>query len=264
MPLLSGLLFSMAKGSIDPYFEGSALSGVLASQFRLENGMIATNALMTQSHDLAVTGTMTSGDDRAAILGLLGGKAVMPVFCVGATCPNYESKGSFRNATFRNGVPWTPNTKMFVGELMTPGKFLTRARNTGIAADAEYYHSSWQNGNLSAQQGDAENSLFGMGGMMGSLLAMHTWQGHGPMTYKGKAPNGGSLKYKDSYYTDAYNSHMRIRRRVLLTSYPEVINVSWATTWLNPRERSWIQLWPTRVARLRSMPARILLGNAMS
>ncbi|MBV6494365.1 MAG: hypothetical protein LDLANPLL_02397 [Turneriella sp.] len=226
IPLLTGFIFSTAKPYIDPYFQDGNPQGFGKNpQSRLKIALRNTNAIFKDSHALADPanhGWALMGDDNDFMIVPIGGKNEVPAFCVGNDCATPH--GSYRNIPRRNGIAWIPNLEMFTGELLTPGKFIPRPG--GIPLDAEYYHQNWSGGTLTPQQGDVENALFNMGGMASSLIAMNAWQGHGPFSFKNRAPNGSVRKYKSTYYTDAYGSELRIRVRKFLSTGDETIYVA--------------------------------------
>ncbi|MCX7680089.1 MAG: hypothetical protein N2316_12860, partial [Spirochaetes bacterium] len=84
-------------------------------------------------------------------------------------------------------------------ECLQPGTF--RARNG-------YWVGNWY-GKFSPHQGDVigisdENGRINTCNWTMSEIALACWEGYGPYTYRGKAPNGGTRKYENDFYTDWY------------------------------------------------------------
>ena len=124
----------------------------------------------------------------------------MRFFCNGTDCSGGKQ-------IKRNGKNWSPNLYMFMIEAFSPGRFVER--NGGSYGDFNQ-NSAWV-GNFSPQQADAENANANMGTWLSSVIPVNAWQGYGPFTYKGKAPNGSSLKYKNDFYTDRYSAQLYIK-----------------------------------------------------
>ncbi len=87
-------------------------------------------------------------------------------------------------------------------ELLQPGTF--RVRN-GLNSPGE---NDWM-GKFSASQGDIRGIVDENGNIVTSNwtlteIALACWEGYGPYTYKGRAPNGSDCKYKNDWYTDEY------------------------------------------------------------
>ncbi|MCP4121998.1 MAG: hypothetical protein GY751_09620, partial [Bacteroidetes bacterium] len=82
-------------------------------------------------------------------------------------------------------------------EILQPGMFKERTGSNGVG--------EWK-GKFAASQGD----LRGTGETINTTkwvlteVALAGWEGYGPYTYKGKAPNGSNCKYKNDWYTDWY------------------------------------------------------------
>ncbi len=108
----------------------------------------------------------------------------------------------YRKST--NGGSWVQYATqhaMPANELLQPGTFRQRWDNTGSG-------STWY-GKFAPSQGD----LIGVADSSGKIItanwvlseiALACWEGYGPYTYKGRAPNGSDCKYKNDYYTDWY------------------------------------------------------------
>lgn len=98
-------------------------------------------------------------------------------------------------------VPYATQHSMPANELLQPGTFRQRWDNTGVG-------SSWY-GKFAPSQGDLigvsnSNGDIITGNWVLSEIALACWEGYGPYTYKGRAPNGSDCKYKNDYYTDYY------------------------------------------------------------
>lgn len=205
MPLITGFLFNSAIGAgyIDPYFSPATLTLQAALRSNLPS-------------DKAIQGAGNTGCNHAEYAGI--GLALIPLFSQNGAwdrCGNNAS--SFYNPVYRSNIPWLPDINMPVAEAISPGKFLSRTVDSPVP-DA-YLHASWK-GIITAQQGDAENANFRMGTLLQSLIALNAWQGYGPYTVKGKAPNGSALKYRSDYTTDSYRSEMRVRRGLPVVDEP--------------------------------------------
>lgn len=198
LPLLTGFIFNTALGSgyIDEYFA--------PKEMLFQAALRAANP-----GDYYIQQFANTGNNRKyawAVMPFMGDTQV-PMYSNNGTW--HSIAGSYYHQVFRNNIPWHPDLKMFTAEAITPGKFIRRQVNSSLPN--AYLHSSW-NGSISSQQGDVENANFRMGGLIPSLIALNTWQGHGPYTVKGRAPNGSTLKYKSDYVTDSYRSHMVVRK----------------------------------------------------
>lgn len=99
-----------------------------------------------------------------------------------------------------NAVTFATQPGMSAMELLQPGTFRER---TGLD-----HVGSWQ-GSFSGSQGD----IIGIQNENGDIVttnwtltevALAAWQGYGPYTYKGRAPNGSECKYENYWYTDEY------------------------------------------------------------
>lgn len=133
----------------------------------------------------------------------------------------YEYKNSPPPAK-GNYTQYTTQNVMMANELLQPGTF--RRRSGGRSGDTgdgtfEGYINEWH-GKFAPSQGD----LIGVSkdgiipSTRGNLsvdklttshwvmseIALAAWEGYGPYTYRGKAPNGSDCKYKSDYYTDWY------------------------------------------------------------
>jgi hypothetical protein len=90
-----------------------------------------------------------------------------------------------------------------INELMQPGTFRERTGNRG---DGQVL--SWQ-GEFAASQGDIISTMDADGNLNATKwimaeIAAACWEGYGPYTYKGRAPNGSDSKYENSWYSDWY------------------------------------------------------------
>ncbi|GAB4428687.1 MAG: hypothetical protein OHK0011_10870 [Turneriella sp.] len=108
-------------------------------------------------------------------------------------------------AASRNDQPYSASLGMFAFELLSPGRFIPRA-------DSELYAGDTVNGRFrgrfSAHQGDIESTNLKTSNWMVAEFALSAWEGYGPYSVKGRAPNGSAVKYENDYYTDAYRSKL--------------------------------------------------------
>lgn len=91
---------------------------------------------------------------------------------------------------------------MAVLELLQPGMFRQRTGSTGVNT------STWH-GRFAASQGDIVSTVNEAGKItttnwVMAEIALACWEGYGPYTYKGKAPNGSICRYKSDWNTDWY------------------------------------------------------------
>ncbi|MCX7679210.1 MAG: hypothetical protein N2316_08310 [Spirochaetes bacterium] len=100
-----------------------------------------------------------------------------------------------------NWVRYATQHGMPANELLQPGTF---RRREGLSTVGEWH------GKFSAHQGDIIGSADASGRMITtnwnmSEIALAAWEGYGPYTYRGKAPNGGKCKYENDFYSDWYH-----------------------------------------------------------
>lgn len=107
-----------------------------------------------------------------------------------------DGSGCATDTGWRNGDPYTTSLNMFDFELLTPGRYISRNGTNVIG---------WR-GNFSHHQGDVETTKTKTANWVLSEVALSAWQGYGPYTVKGKAPNGSALKYENDFYTDSYKT----------------------------------------------------------
>ncbi|MCB1200932.1 MAG: hypothetical protein KDK41_09830 [Leptospiraceae bacterium] len=121
----------------------------------------------------------------------------LPDMQVRVACPVESlNPGDCAQTVWRNNIPATTNMNMFDFELVSPGRF--KRREGAITGD-------WQ-GNFRSQQGDVETTKTKTANWVMAEIALSAWQGYGPYTVNGKAPNGSNLKYQNDYYTDKYRT----------------------------------------------------------
>ncbi len=117
--------------------------------------------------------------------------------------------------TFRNGNPYLLVEDMPLYELLTPGVFHSRRLiggqqtyeiNSPAPRPESFYTPNLLKGKFSIHQGDIISNGARMADWVMGQFQFIGWQGYGPYTYKGKAPNGGKLKYKSTFYTDSYKA----------------------------------------------------------
>ena len=98
----------------------------------------------------------------------------------------------------RNGSKYATSLKMFDFELISPGRFVDRSGSAPV----------WK-GSFSQHQGDIETTDIQTAKWVMSEFSSAAWEGYGPFTVDGKAPNGSDLKFKNSYYTDYYATKLK-------------------------------------------------------
>ncbi len=107
------------------------------------------------------------------------------------------------HAASRQNEPASTSLGMFAFELISPGRFIPRT-------DTEKYPGDLVNGKLrgtfTPHQGDIESTNLKTSNWMVSEFALSAWEGFGPYSVKGKAPNGSKVKYENDYYTDGYRA----------------------------------------------------------
>ncbi|MCX7632193.1 MAG: hypothetical protein N2Z22_02535 [Turneriella sp.] len=106
-------------------------------------------------------------------------------------------------AASRNDQPFSASLTMFAFELLSPGRFIPRA-------DSELYGADTVNGKFrgrfSPHQGDIESTNLKTSNWMVVEFALSAWEGYGPFSVKGRAPNGSAVKYENDFYTDAFRA----------------------------------------------------------
>lgn len=118
---------------------------------------------------------------------------------IGSPYSDMQRKSSLDpNAEF---VTYSTQHLMPANELLQPGAF---RRRIGSA-----YAYEWH-GKFSPHQGDVigiadSNGRINTCNWTMSEIALSCWEGYGPYTYRGKAPNGGKRKYENEFYTDWYS-----------------------------------------------------------
>lgn len=107
------------------------------------------------------------------------------------------------HAATRQNEPDSTSLGMFAFELISPGRFIPRT-------DTETYSTDLTNGKFrgefSAHQGDIESTNLKTSNWMVSEFSLSAWEGYGPYSVKGRAPNGSKVKYENDYYTDGYRA----------------------------------------------------------
>ncbi len=106
-------------------------------------------------------------------------------------------------ASSRNDQPYSASLGMFAFELLSPGRFIPRA-------DSDLYGGDTVNGKFrgrfSPHQGDIESTNLKTSNWMVSEFSLSAWEGYGPYSVKGRAPNGSTVKYENDYYTDGFRA----------------------------------------------------------
>ncbi len=101
-----------------------------------------------------------------------------------------------------SGVKFATQRNMTAIELLQPGTFRRRENVSG-----QEYHE-WH-GKFSPTQGDVRgitnsDEKITISNFVLAEIALICWEGYGPYTYKGKAPNGSNCKYLNDWHTDSY------------------------------------------------------------
>jgi len=101
-------------------------------------------------------------------------------------------------------VTFATQSLMPMNELAQPGTFRERVGNRGDGTVGTTWH-----GEFAASQGDIISTMDADGNLNANKwimaeIAAACWEGYGPYTYKGRAPNGSDCKYKNSWYSDWY------------------------------------------------------------
>lgn len=128
----------------------------------------------------------------------------VPDMQVRVACP---SAPPCETRVWRNGQDYTIDLNMFDFELISPGRFISR---TGYNGPGGFINNGWR-GLFSPQQGDVETTNIKTANWVMVEMALNLWQGYGPYTFKGKAPNGSAHKYQNDYYTDTYVTKLHYR-----------------------------------------------------
>jgi len=107
-----------------------------------------------------------------------------------------------RRADGESEVTYATQHDMSAIEILQPGTFVKRENDTAPTT------LEWH-GNFAASQGDIRGIVDSNGKINTSTwsmseIALNCWEGYGPYTYKGKAPNGSDCKYKNYFNSDWY------------------------------------------------------------
>ncbi|MCP4134383.1 MAG: hypothetical protein GY754_25645, partial [bacterium] len=107
------------------------------------------------------------------------------------------NNGIYRKSVAENTwVPYATQHDMSAIEILQPGTFQERT-GSNFAGD-------WH-GKFAASQGDVRGTgVINTTNWVLTDVALASWEGYGPYTYKGKAPNGSDCKFKNDWYTDWY------------------------------------------------------------
>ncbi len=117
------------------------------------------------------------------------------------TIPVIGANDIYRKSIHESGwVRYATQHGMPANELLQPGTF---RRREGLSTVGEWH------GKFSAHQGDIIGSADASGKMITTNwnmaeIAQAAWEGYGPYTYRGKAPNGSTCKYENDFYSDWY------------------------------------------------------------
>ena len=119
------------------------------------------------------------------------------------------NNGIQRYSTTENRwVTFATQNIMPINELMQPGTFHERTGGRQVGPFIGTVGTTWH-GEFAASQGDiistidADGKLNAAKWLMAEIAAA-CWEGYGPYTYKGRAPNGSDSKYKNSWHSDYY------------------------------------------------------------
>ncbi len=101
---------------------------------------------------------------------------------------------------------YATQSNMPAQELLQPGTFRSRRGSNRHGGTAIV--GNWR-GKFSSSQGDIRgivdvNENINTTNWTMTEIALACWEGYGPYTFKGRAPNGSACKYKSDYYTDWY------------------------------------------------------------
>lgn len=118
-----------------------------------------------------------------------------------APCGNNPSRGNVEADSGGKYKTYATQHGMTANELLQPGTFRKRT-------DSSWKSPEWY-GKFSSTQGDLigisdANDKINTSNWSISEIALNCWEGYGPYTYKGRAPNGSDCKYKNDWYSDWY------------------------------------------------------------
>lgn len=188
MPMITDLLYTMAAAA------GYAAPINAPNELSMMNCLKANGSLIN--------------DEGCIVMGLpLGMSMRIPVL---------GAPGVQRKTAGKGWVDFTTMREMPAMETMQPGNYRARIATTYNMNNDDPSDDGFNTtvvdkveGKFAPQQGD----LIGISGNSGELLtgnwalaeiALSCWEGYGPYTYKGKAPNGSECKYQNDWYTDYY------------------------------------------------------------
>ena len=181
IPMLGELLFVTAAGYgvVDP--------NVAPAELRLEDCLSSMGS--------------TLGSSDWIDLGLFGQR----IHALGNnTIYRWDANATPGNYNDVNSIYATQNN-MPAQELLQPGSFRSRR---GSERDGTAIVGNWR-GKFSSSQGDIRgivdaNQNINTTNWTMTEIALACWEGYGPYTFKGRAPNGSDCKYKSDWYTDWY------------------------------------------------------------
>lgn len=192
---------SMGRNPGEPGFSNiSFISSLLYAQ-AIQSGVVNPTAVPEVA---TLKAGLTNQNSPLKTNGIADGLANVDIriFCNNGSC---GSSSGFQDQTqmriYRNGHRIRPDLMSHTLQFVSPGIFQERMGQN--ASDPWHLEEG-----LTPEQADLKNSGGKMSVWIQSLVAMHGWLGHGPYTYRGKAPNGSKHKYRNDYYTDRYRSEI--------------------------------------------------------
>ncbi len=183
MSLASELLYVLSAS------HGIAAKNTAPAELTVKNCLLSMGSDLGSSESMVIEDIPLIGSMTVRVL---GDNAPYRVSSLEHTSPPPESA-------------WTQVStqhEMAVLELLQPGMFRGRTGSTGVDT------SKWY-GRFAPSQGDIVSTVNESGKItttnwVMSEIALACWEGYGPYTYRGKAPNGGECKYQSDWYTDWY------------------------------------------------------------
>ena len=222
MPFLTSLLFTLAaaNGTVDLNDSPGVLT--LAKSLQAMKANVSTAGKRTIAVDLSLVPKTDGWKPRQDISDITGlanyifepalGTNFAPQVAVSLYCNTGNCLGG-HNVIFRNNEPFLLTGGMKDFELITPGLFYTK----NGSADGGKPEDQRLSGKFSAHQGDIYFESNGIGDdskghktgdWVVTELIFGAWNGYGPYTIQGKAPDGSKLKYENDFYTDRYTTRI--------------------------------------------------------
>ncbi|HNV45781.1 MAG TPA: hypothetical protein PKJ16_01985 [Spirochaetota bacterium] len=117
------------------------------------------------------------------------------------------ASGSIRpNTAPPSWTTFSSQYQMPVMEVLQPGTFRQRvgSNNPGAALHGVFSPSQGDLFGITRHNPATGNDVLNTSDWLNSEIALACWEGYGPYTYLGKAPNGSECKYRNDWYTDWY------------------------------------------------------------